>query len=77
MGAFGFLYASQDPHSPATIATYGKPIGVGIQKALGILAAVNFTGLLVTLFMVPYIPLNTSLEEVSGEIEHDDEKVMA
>ena len=68
VGAFGFQYASQDPTSAGTLATYGKPVGVGILKTLGILAAVNFLGMVVTILFVPDVPLDSSLEEVTDEM---------
>jgi PHS family inorganic phosphate transporter-like MFS transporter len=49
VGAFGFLYASQDQN--ADIA-FPYPPGIGLQNSLYVLAAVNFAGLLVS-FLLP------------------------
>ena len=45
---------------------------VGVQGALGILAAINFCGLLTT-FMIPET-MGKSLEELNGELELVAEK---
>ena len=48
------------------------PFGVGVQGALGILAAINFCGLLTT-FMIPET-MGKSLEELNGELDPSLEK---
>ena len=50
------------------------PFGVGVQGALGILAAINFCGLLTT-FMIPET-MGKSLEELNGEMPLENEKEM-
>lgn len=45
VGATGFLYASQPPSA--------SPPGIGLQPALGILAATNFLGLVVSAVLTP------------------------
>lgn len=66
IGAFGFLYAAQDPHKPD--AGYSR--GIGIRNALFVLAGTNFLGMLMTLF-VPESK-GKSLEEMSKENVGDD-----
>jgi len=61
VGAFGFLYLSQDG------STAGYPKSIGPQKALLILATVNALGFLFT-FLVPETN-GKSLEDLSGENE--------
>lgn len=72
VGAFGFLYASKDPHNPSDRALYGNK-GIGLQKTLGILAAINFVGMLFT-FLVPETK-GQSLEQLAGEGEWDKSNV--
>uniref|UniRef100_A0A0D9XK64 H(+)/Pi cotransporter n=1 Tax=Leersia perrieri TaxID=77586 RepID=A0A0D9XK64_9ORYZ len=71
IGAFGFLYASQDPHKPEA----GYKPGIGIRNALFVLAGTNFLGMLMTL-LVPESK-GMSLEEISKENAADDEEAMA
>ncbi|KAL5218221.1 hypothetical protein ABZP36_018905 [Zizania latifolia] len=66
IGAFGFLYAAQDPHKPD--AGYSR--GIGIRNALFVLAGTNFLGMLMTLF-VPESK-GKSLEEMSKENVGDE-----
>jgi PHS family inorganic phosphate transporter-like MFS transporter len=54
VGAFGFLYSSQP-----------IPFGIGLQQSLGILAATNFCGLIVTLILTPETKGRT-LEDLNG-----------
>uniref|UniRef100_A0A0D9VPM1 H(+)/Pi cotransporter n=1 Tax=Leersia perrieri TaxID=77586 RepID=A0A0D9VPM1_9ORYZ len=67
IGAFGFLYAAQDPHKPD--AGYSR--GIGIRNALFVLAGTNFLGMLMTLF-VPESK-GKSLEEMSKETVGDED----
>ncbi|KAJ1298765.1 hypothetical protein BS78_01G478900 [Paspalum vaginatum] len=67
IGAFGFLYASQDPHKPEP----GYPRGIGIRNTLFVLAGTNFLGTIMTL-LVPESK-GKSLEVVSGEVADDEE----
>ncbi|KAM0904777.1 hypothetical protein ACQ4PT_017775 [Festuca glaucescens] len=68
IGAFGFLYAAQSP-DPAHVDAGYKP-GIGVQKALYVLAACNLLGFLVT-FLVPESK-GKSLEEISGEADGEE-----
>ncbi|KAE8781622.1 phosphate transporter HvPT5 [Hordeum vulgare] len=68
IGAFGFLYAAQSP-DPAHVDAGYKP-GIGVQKALYVLAACNLLGFLVT-FLVPESK-GKSLEEMSGEADAEE-----
>ncbi|XP_021839541.2 probable inorganic phosphate transporter 1-3 [Spinacia oleracea] len=68
VGAFGFVYASQDPN-PAK-RDHGYPAGIGKSKSLIVLGVINFIGMLCTL-MVPE-SMGKSLEELAGEVEVDD-----
>ncbi|TVU48351.1 hypothetical protein EJB05_07985, partial [Eragrostis curvula] len=61
IGAFGFLYAAQDPKKP----DHGYSPGIGIRNALFVLAGTNFLGMLMSLF-VPEAK-GKSLEEVSKD----------
>jgi PHS family inorganic phosphate transporter-like MFS transporter len=61
IGAFGFLYAAQDPKKPDK----GYSPGIGIRNALFVLAGTNFLGMLMSLF-VPESK-GKSLEEISKE----------
>ncbi|KAF0898807.1 hypothetical protein E2562_011881 [Oryza meyeriana var. granulata] len=47
IGAFGFLYAAQDPHKPEA----GYKPGIGIRNALFVLSGTNFLGMLMTLLV--------------------------
>ncbi|CAN6318295.1 unnamed protein product [Urochloa humidicola] len=67
VGAFGFLYAAQDPHKPEA----GYKPGIGIRNALFVLAGTNFLGTIMTL-MVPESK-GLSLEEISKEAVDDEE----
>jgi len=67
IGAFGFLYAAQDPHKPEA----GYPRGIGIRNALFVLAGTNFLGSVMTL-LVPESK-GKSLEVVSQEVADDEE----
>jgi hypothetical protein len=62
VGAFGFLYASQ-PRDAVAAAPY--PTGIGLRQALGVLAAINFAGMLFTV-LIPETK-GKSLEELNGE----------
>jgi PHS family inorganic phosphate transporter-like MFS transporter len=68
IGAFGFLYAAQSP-DPAHVDAGYKP-GIGVQKALYVLAACNLLGFLVT-FLVPESK-GKSLEEMSGDAHGEE-----
>ncbi len=57
VGATGFLYASQPPTA--------RPPGIGLQPALGVLAATNFLGLALTVWLTPETRGQT-LEELSA-----------
>lgn len=65
IGAFGFLYAAQDPHTP----TAGYPPGIGVKKSLIVLGVINVLGMLCT-FAVPEAK-GKSLEEASQETIDD------
>ncbi|XP_077219770.1 inorganic phosphate transporter 1-4-like [Tasmannia lanceolata] len=69
VGAFGFLYASQNKDRSLTDAEY--PPGIGVRNTLFVLSACNFLGLLFT-FLVPESN-GKSLEELSRENEDDSE----
>ncbi|TKV93626.1 hypothetical protein SEVIR_9G238400v4 [Setaria viridis] len=66
IGAFGFLYAAQDPHKPED----GYSPGIGIRNALFVLAGTNFLGMIMTL-LVPESK-GLSLEEISKEAVDDE-----
>uniref|UniRef100_A0A803MEU8 Phosphate transporter n=1 Tax=Chenopodium quinoa TaxID=63459 RepID=A0A803MEU8_CHEQI len=68
VGAFGFVYASQekDPSKRSP----GYPAGIGKSNSLIVLGVVNFLGMLCTL-MVPESK-GKSLEELTGEDEVDE-----
>jgi PHS family inorganic phosphate transporter-like MFS transporter len=68
IGAFGFLYAAQST-DPAHVDAGYRP-GIGVQKALYVLAACNLLGFLVT-FLVPESK-GKSLEEMSGEADGEE-----
>ncbi|KAF7850619.1 hypothetical protein BT93_L5194 [Corymbia citriodora subsp. variegata] len=63
VGAFGFLYAAQDPNKPDP--GYKKGAGIGVKNALLVLGGINIAGMLFTL-LVPE-PKGRSLEELGGE----------
>ncbi|OMP01040.1 General substrate transporter [Corchorus olitorius] len=63
VGAFGFLYASQNQDKSKADAGY--PAGIGMRYSLMVLGVINVFGLLLT-FLVPE-PKGRSLEEISGE----------
>eukprot|EP00243_Klebsormidium_subtile_P008282 TRINITY_DN387_c0_g2_i1.p2 TRINITY_DN387_c0_g2~~TRINITY_DN387_c0_g2_i1.p2 ORF type:complete len:144 (+),score=45.04 TRINITY_DN387_c0_g2_i1:2-433(+) len=65
VGAFGFLYASQDKN-PAVSAPY--PAGIGLQNALIVLTVANFMGLICTIIFVPESK-GMSLEDFEGEAD--------
>lgn len=65
IGAFGFLYASQDTNKKYVDSGYTP--GIGIQNSLVVLTVTNLLGLLCT-FLVPETK-GKSLEELSGEAE--------
>ncbi|KAJ6736235.1 SOLUTE CARRIER FAMILY 22 MEMBER [Salix viminalis] len=68
VGAFGFLYMSQNSNKTKTDAGY--PPGIGVRNSLLVLGVVNFFGILFT-FLVPESN-GRSLEEMSGENETDE-----
>ena len=65
IGAFGFLYASQNQDKSK--ADPGYPAGIGMRNSLLVLGVINVLGLFLT-FLVPE-PKGRSLEEISGENE--------
>ncbi|CAN6285651.1 unnamed protein product [Urochloa humidicola] len=67
VGAFGFLYAAQDPHNPEP----RYPRGIGIRNALFVLAGTNLLGTIMTL-LVPESK-GKSLEVVSQEVDDEEE----
>jgi PHS family inorganic phosphate transporter-like MFS transporter len=71
VGAFGFLYLSQDQNKAKTDAGY--PTGIGVKNSLLVLGVVNFFGIVFT-FLVPESN-GKSLEEMSGENETDEGSV--
>ena len=68
IGAFGFLYASQDKDPEKR--NPGYPAGIGKRNSLFVLCAINFLGMLCT-FFVPE-PMGKSLEELAGEVDMED-----
>ncbi|KAK1604022.1 hypothetical protein QYE76_027695 [Lolium multiflorum] len=68
IGAFGFLYAAQDPHKPDA----GYKPGIGIRNSLFVLAGINILGFAFT-FLVPEAN-GKSLEEMSGEAEDNEDE---
>ncbi|XP_057531093.1 probable inorganic phosphate transporter 1-3 [Amaranthus tricolor] len=68
VGAFGFVYASQEK-DPAK-RDHGYPAGIGKKNSLIVLGVINFIGMVCTLF-VPESK-GKSLEELAGEVEVDD-----
>jgi PHS family inorganic phosphate transporter-like MFS transporter len=69
VGAFGFLYMSQNKDPKKT--DKGYPPGIGVKNTLLILGGVNLLGVLFT-FLVPESK-GKSLEEMSREDEDDEE----
>ncbi|KAM7485453.1 hypothetical protein LguiA_001462 [Lonicera macranthoides] len=67
VGAYGFLYASQNTDKSKT--DVGYPPGIGVKNSLIVLGCVNFLGMCFT-FLVPEAN-GKSLEEASGENEED------
>ncbi|XP_057531166.1 probable inorganic phosphate transporter 1-3 [Amaranthus tricolor] len=67
VGAFGFLYASQEKDPAKRSAGY--PPGIGKKNSLIVLGVINFLGMVFTL-LVPE-PKGMSLEEASGEATAD------
>ncbi|KAL2921358.1 putative inorganic phosphate transporter 1-3 [Bienertia sinuspersici] len=68
VGAFGFVYASQEK-DPAK-RDHGYPAGIGKKNSLIVLGVSNFLGMVCTLF-VPE-SMGKSLEELTGEVEVDE-----
>lgn len=69
IGAFGFLYASQNQDKSKADA--GFPAGIGMRNSLMVLGVINVIGLLFT-FLVPESK-GKSLEEMSRENEEEEE----
>ncbi|KAL6962130.1 Low affinity inorganic phosphate transporter 1 [Sarracenia purpurea var. burkii] len=70
VGAFGFLYASQNQEKSKTDAGY--PPGIGMRNALMVLGGINILGFFCTL-LVPEAK-GKSLEEMSRENEGEEEE---
>ncbi|KAK2986539.1 hypothetical protein RJ640_012302 [Escallonia rubra] len=70
VGAYGFLYASQNKDK--SLADKGYPAGIGVKNSLIVLGVVNFLGMLFT-FLVPETK-GKSLEDAAGENEDDSVK---
>ncbi|KAK6940680.1 Major facilitator, sugar transporter-like [Dillenia turbinata] len=70
VGAFGFLYLSQNQDKSK--AEHGYPAGIGMRNSLIMLSVVNLLGLFFT-FLVPESK-GKSLEEISGEQEDTEEQ---
>uniref|UniRef100_A0A6N2LF59 Major facilitator superfamily (MFS) profile domain-containing protein n=1 Tax=Salix viminalis TaxID=40686 RepID=A0A6N2LF59_SALVM len=68
VGAFGFLYMSQNKEKEKADAGY--PAGIGVRNSLLVLGVVNFFGIVFT-FLVPESK-GKSLEEISGENETNE-----
>ncbi len=64
-GAFGFLYAADDPHSPPA----GYPKGIGLRDTLFIMGSLNALGFFLT-FFIPETN-QRSLEDLTGENDDD------
>ncbi|KAF6156162.1 hypothetical protein GIB67_024132 [Kingdonia uniflora] len=73
VGAFGFLYASQNKDPTKT--DKGYPAGIGMRNALMVLGAINLLGFFFT-FLVPEAK-GRALEEMSGENEEEDNSNIA
>ncbi|KAK9289012.1 hypothetical protein L1049_017483 [Liquidambar formosana] len=67
VGAFGFLYASQEKQ--LSLRDAGYPAGIGMKNSLIMLGCINFLGMCFT-FLVPESK-GKSLEELTGENEDD------
>ncbi|KMT16628.1 hypothetical protein BVRB_3g049140 [Beta vulgaris subsp. vulgaris] len=70
VGAFGFVYASQEK-DPAK-RDHGYPAGIGKKNSLIVLGVINFIGMLFT-FLVPEAK-GLSLEEAANEAPIEDEE---
>ncbi|KAK9945771.1 hypothetical protein M0R45_011270 [Rubus argutus] len=70
IGAFGFLYASQNQDKSKADA--GFPAGIGMRNSLMVLGVINVIGLLFT-FLVPESK-GKSLEEMSRDNEEEEEE---
>ncbi|KAL2921352.1 putative inorganic phosphate transporter 1-3 [Bienertia sinuspersici] len=68
VGAFGFLYASQEKDPDKRSHNY--PAGIGKKNSLIVLGIINFLGMLCT-FFIPE-PMGKSLEELAGEVEIEE-----
>ncbi|OAY32633.1 inorganic phosphate transporter 1-4 [Manihot esculenta] len=68
VGAFGFLYLAQNQDKSKADAGY--PAGIGMKNSLIVLGVISFLGMLFT-FLVPE-PKGKSLEEISGDNEHEN-----
>ncbi|KAF6156164.1 hypothetical protein GIB67_024134 [Kingdonia uniflora] len=73
VGAFGFLYASQNKDPTKT--DKGYPARLGMRNALMVLRAINLLGFFFT-FLVPEAK-GRALEEMSGENEKEDNSNIA
>ncbi|KAK6937782.1 Major facilitator, sugar transporter-like [Dillenia turbinata] len=73
VGAFGFLYLSQNQDKSKT--EHGYPAGIGMKNSLIVLSVINLLGLFFT-FLVPESK-GKSLEEISGEQEDIEEQSSA
>ena len=71
VGAFGFLYASQNQDKSK--ADPGYPAGIGMRNSLLVLSVLNVLGLFFT-FLVPESK-GKSLEEMSKEINHEGKEI--
>ncbi|KAK9672876.1 hypothetical protein RND81_12G131400 [Saponaria officinalis] len=69
VGAFGFLYLSQE--KDITKRDHGYPAGIGKKNSLIVLGVLNFIGMLFT-FLVPESK-GLSLEEAANEMEEEEE----
>uniref|UniRef100_A0A803LS70 Phosphate transporter n=1 Tax=Chenopodium quinoa TaxID=63459 RepID=A0A803LS70_CHEQI len=70
VGAFGFLYASQEKDPARRPSNFPK--GIGKRNSLFVLCVINFVGMLFT-FLVPE-PKGKSLEESSNEVFGEDQE---
>ncbi|XP_048497609.1 probable inorganic phosphate transporter 1-3 [Beta vulgaris subsp. vulgaris] len=68
VGAYGFLYASQEKDPAKRNAGY--PAGIGKKNSLIVLAVINFLGMVFTLLLPE--PKGLSLEEAAGELIPND-----